>query len=918
MNRDAEIFAEAIELPEAERAAFLARACGGDAALRSRVEQLLAGYDAAGLFMESSPVARAAEELDEPVGARLGHYSIVRKLGEGGCGIVYLAEQHAPVRRLVALKVIKLGMDTRDVIARFEAERQALALMDHPGIARVFDAGATETGRPYFVMEYVDGQPIVRFCDGHSLDLRARLELFARVCAALQHAHQKGVIHRDIKPGNILVSLHDGVPQPKIIDFGIAKATQGRLTEHTVVTSLGQLIGTPAYMSPEQAAAAEDDIDTRSDIYSLGVLLYELLTGRPPYDPKSLVRAGIEEIRRIIREVDPPRPSHSLATLDHAGLTTLARQRRAAPTQLTSALRRDLDWIVMRCLEKNRERRYGTAAALADDIQRHLRSEPIVARPPHAAYLARKFVVRHRYACATALALSTALVTGTVVSLRQAARAERAETLAVRQREQAEALLAFMLGDYRTELKKIGKLDLLDSIGAQAMAYFSALDPLGLSDTALARQAKALTQIGETRLDQARYPEAAEAFAVAYARASALVDRHPRDADMLFERAQVEFWRGALARRRGDLTDAALWLARYRDSAAALLALEGGTLRAQQEFTSGLHNLAVVDLDLGRLDAARAGLVAERRAIEEMLARHPPTSALRFRLSDVESWLGTVEEQAGNFAAMRDRFAAAAERVAALAAAEPAVARWQLRLAEARVHQANAEQLVGHLELAGTLRAEARQRLETLVAQDPRNRQWLVALLRLRLHAAAAQLVRRDPTIAAQLGPLRAQLEALVAEEPTALEFHRQLANSWRLEGIARRLAGRPDAAEAAARAVEIGERLVRENRADRPTRGELAQARLAAGRIAAAAGDATAAAAHFEAAIAAVRPRLAGTTDWRVLDPVAQALALLGRPTEAAPHLAQLRRLGYRSIDPFAGPLLDLASTQESSAPNR
>ena len=917
MNRDAEIFAEAIELPEAERAPFLDRACAGDAGLRRRVDLLLAGYAAAGLFMEASPVVRTAESLEEPAGARIGHYTLVRKLGEGGCGIVYLAEQHTPVRRLVALKVIKLGMDTRDVIARFEAERQALALMEHPGIARVFDAGATDSGRPYFVMEYVDGQPFVRFCDGHSLDLRARLELFARVCHALQHAHQKGVIHRDIKPGNILVALHDGVPTPKIIDFGIAKATQGRLTEHTVVTSLGQLIGTPAYMSPEQAAAAEDDIDTRSDIYSLGVLLYELLTGRPPYDPKSLVRAGIEEIRRIIREVDPPRPSHSLATLDHVGLTTLARQRGAAPTQLTSALRRDLDWIVMRCLEKDRERRYGTAAALADDIQRHLRSEPIVARPPHAAYLARKFIVRHRFACASALALAVALVAGTVVSLRQAARATRAETLAIRQREQAEALLTFMLGDYRTELKKVGKLDLLDSIGAQAMAYFTALDPLGLSDTALARQAKALTQIGETRLDQARYPEAAEAFNVAHARAASLVQRHPRDPDMLFERAQVEFWQGVLARRRGDLPDAATWLTRYRDSAAALLALEGSTRRAQQEFTSGLHNLAVVDVDLGRLDAAREGLVAELRAIEDMLARHPPTSALRFRLSDVESWLGSVEEQAGRFDAMRAHFAAAAERVAALAAAEPSVAHWQLRLAEARVHQAHALQLTGRLDEAAPLRAEAQQLLGKLVAQDPRNRQWLVAMLRLRLHDAAAQLARRDPAIGPRLGPLREQLEALVAAEPRALEFNRQLAVAWRLEGVARRLAGATDAAAAHARAIAIGETLLRENRADRAVRSELAQARLAAGRLAAAAGATAEAAAYFQAALDAVRPRLAGSSDWRVLDPAGQALALLGRTTEAQPHLERLRSLGYRSVDPFAGPLLDLASTQQSSAPN-
>src|SRR5688572_7718086 len=406
MNRDAEIFAEAVDLPLADRAAFLDRACAGDADLRRRVELLLTGYDAAGLFMEASPANRPATPPGDLSGSVIGRYALVRKIGEGGCGVVYLAEQQEPVRRQVALKVIKLGMDTASVIARFEAERQALALMDHPDIARVFDAGATESGRPFFVMEYVDGIPVTKFCDEHSLDMPARLELFARICVALQHAHQKGIVHRDLKPSNILVALRDGAPAPKIIDFGIAKATQGRLTEHTLLTALDQFIGTPAYMSPEQAELRDVDIDTRSDVYSLGVLLYELLTGRPPYDPKSLVRAGIDEIRRIIREVDPPRPSTSLATLDHAGLATIARQRRAAPTQLTSALRGDLDWIVMRCLEKDRARRYGTASELADDVRRHLRQEPVVARPPDRLYRAQKFIARNRLACASAAAVT--------------------------------------------------------------------------------------------------------------------------------------------------------------------------------------------------------------------------------------------------------------------------------------------------------------------------------------------------------------------------------------------------------------------------------------------------------------------------------------------------------------------------------
>jgi serine/threonine protein kinase len=399
MIRDDEIFGEALDLTGAERATFLDRACAGDAALRARVEALLAGHDAAGAFLGQAAVERPQPTLpEEKPGDVIGRYTLLKKIGEGGCGVVYLAEQTEPVRRRVALKVIKLGMDTRQVIARFEAERQALALMDHPDIARVFDAGATAAGRPFFVMEYVDGVPITQFCDEHSLPMTTRLELFARVCVALQHAHQKGIIHRDVKPSNILVGQQDGQPAPKIIDFGIAKATQGRLTEATLITGFDQLIGTPAYMSPEQAELRELEIDTRSDIYSLGVLLYELLTGRPPFDPKSLIRAGVAEIRRIIREVEPARPSTVVSTLADADRTVIAHQRCAAPARLTSALRGDLDWIVMRCLEKDRGRRYDTAHELADDIRRHLRSEPVTACPPSALYRSQKFVARHRVA----------------------------------------------------------------------------------------------------------------------------------------------------------------------------------------------------------------------------------------------------------------------------------------------------------------------------------------------------------------------------------------------------------------------------------------------------------------------------------------------------------------------------------------
>ena len=351
------------------------------------------------------------------LGDHIGRYKLLQQIGEGGCGVVFMAEQSEPIRRKVALKVIKLGMDTKSVIARFEAERQALALMDHPNIAKVFDAGATNTGRPYFVMELVRGVRITDYCDQQKLTTSARLDLFTQVCHAIQHAHQKGIIHRDIKPSNILVTLHDGVPVPKVIDFGIAKATSDqRLTDKTLFTAFEQFMGTPAYMSPEQAEMSGLDIDTRSDIYSLGVLLYELLTGKTPFDGKELLASGLDEMRRTIREVEPERPSNRFSTMLAADLTSVARQRQTEASKLTSLIDGDLDWIVMKALEKDRTRRYETANEVVSDIQRHLSNEPILARPPSKLYRVQKSVQRNKLAFAAAGAAIGALTIGLCVA----------------------------------------------------------------------------------------------------------------------------------------------------------------------------------------------------------------------------------------------------------------------------------------------------------------------------------------------------------------------------------------------------------------------------------------------------------------------------------------------------------------------
>jgi len=415
-----EVFGKAIEIGSAaERAAFLVEVCGDNADLRKDVEDLLSAAARAGTFMDRPAVGMKPTvglPITEGPGTTIGRYRLMEQIGEGGMGIVYVTEQREPVRRKVALKIIKPGMDTKDVIARFEAERQALALMDHPNIARVFDAGTTDSGRPYFVMELVRGIPITEYCDQNNLTARERLELFLSVCQAVQHAHQKGVIHRDVKPSNVLVTLHDGTPVVKVIDFGVAKAINQHLTERTVYTRHKQMIGTPPYMSPEQAELSGLDVDTRTDIYSLGVLLYELLTGTTPFDAERLRQAAYDEMRRIIREEEPPKPSTRISTLGEPA-TAISARRKSDPKRLSQLVRGDLDWIVMKALEKNRTRRYETAIGLAVDVQRYLKDQPVEARAPSTLYRVRKFARRNKFALGTGGLVAAAVFLGVAATL---------------------------------------------------------------------------------------------------------------------------------------------------------------------------------------------------------------------------------------------------------------------------------------------------------------------------------------------------------------------------------------------------------------------------------------------------------------------------------------------------------------------
>jgi WD40 repeat protein/serine/threonine protein kinase len=421
------------------RRLYLARTCEDDDALLARVEALLRVHDDDLTFLQSPAVPRSADAalVREGPGDRIGPYKLIEVIGEGGFGIVFVAQQQQPIRRVVALKIVKPGMDTRDVVARFEAERQALAMMDHPNIAHVFDGGTTDSGRPYFVMELVKGVPITQYCDDHQLTPRDRLLLIENVCQAVQHAHQKGVIHRDLKPTNVLVAAYDGRPVPKVIDFGVAKALGERLTERTLMTSFGGIVGTLEYMSPEQAEFNARDVDTRADIYSLGVLLYELLTGTTPLTRERLKQAAMSEALRLIREEEPPKPSTRLSDSRGARAST-SEQRKLDPKMLVRELRGDLDWIVMKALDKDRDRRYQTANGLARDIERYLHDEPVEACPPSAAYRLRKFAHKNRKALAVVAAFAVLLIAATAISTWQAFRATLAERTTGRERDRAE------------------------------------------------------------------------------------------------------------------------------------------------------------------------------------------------------------------------------------------------------------------------------------------------------------------------------------------------------------------------------------------------------------------------------------------------------------------------------------------------
>ncbi len=825
----------------------------------------------------------------------IGPYRVLEILGEGGMGMVYLAEQTEPVKRRVALKVIKPGMDSRQIIARFEAERQALAVMDHPNIATVFEGGVTEAGRPYFAMELVQGPSITDYCDQQRLSIRDRLQLFIPVCLAVQHAHQKGVIHRDLKPSNIPVTLLDGKPLPKVIDFGIAKAVGQRLCEETLLTQTGHLIGTPAYMSPEQAEMSGLDIDTRTDIYSLGVVLYQLLVGELPFDSNEL--QGLAALYTLL-EKEPPTPSARFKTLGERR-NTVADHRRTDPSTHDRRLKGDLGWITMRAMEKDRSRRYVTANSLASDIQRYLDHQPVIARAPSAAYRFGKFIRRHRVGVAAGTVVALALLISSVAVAVLAVEATRARNDADRRRLQAEDLISFMVGDLQNKLQPIGRLDVLDDVGDKALDYFASVPAEQLTDEELFRRSQAMSQIGAVRVAQGNLPAAREAFEESLALALGLADRDARNDEWQLGLAAAHFWLGYAQWRSGDLDTALQQFQRYLSVAQDNLSRDTSSLDWQLEVGYAHSNIGFVLQGRGDLEGALRAFETNMAIEQKLVARDPSNDQWQLDLANSHNTVGDIQVSQGELSDALDNFRQEVSIKSMLVRRDPANATWWQELAKAHNYLGGVLEVRGDLGGAIEQFREAVTILQRLVANDSTNVAWQRALATNRSRVGLSLLKRGERGPALQLfRDVEAMALATAAQDPTDPRYQRDLAQTHDRIGSALLASG--DVEGAIARCVianEILERLLQQNPEDREARRLLAESLNLYGAALSRRGDAEAAAASWGRVVEIIGDLAQGSNDWRLLEPWTRALLELNRVEEARASVMRLQEIGF--VDP-------------------
>jgi eukaryotic-like serine/threonine-protein kinase len=840
----------------------------------------------------TSPTAASSILPDHP--QQIGPYRIVRVLGEGGMGVVYLAYQSVPVRREVALKILKPGMDTRQVVARFESERQALAVMEHPGIARVFDAGATEAGRPYFVMERVDGVPVTEYCDARGLSVRERVRLFVQVCRAVQHAHQKGVIHRDLKPSNVLVSTHDSEPHCKVIDFGIAKATAHSGGEPAHLTQVDQAMGTPAYMSPEQADTSGLDVDTRADIYSLGVLLYQLLAGTLPFDAQAYRGWGF--VAQALAR-DPPAPAVRLAALAPGEQERVSGLRATTPAALRRELTGEAGWIVLKALEKDRDRRYDTANGLGLELERFLADEPLLAGPPSRRYRAGKFVHRHRAAVGFGAALVLLLLAFAAAMTVQARRIARARGVAEARQAQAEDLIGFMVGDLRTKLTPLGRLDVLDDVGKKALAYFAAVPADQLSDEELYRRSEALRQLGEVRADQGKLDDAMESFRQSMGLARRLAARDPANPEWQLGLAYSHYWIGYLHFVRREVDPALREFAPYVRITERLVAAHPDSARYRLELSYAHGNVASALEAKGDYRGALRENLTNLAVKQALVARDPANPELRFALATSHNKVGVLQRRLGNLAGALEHHRAELALEEALVAGNRGNAAWVGMLAVGRGYLAS-------LLVVRGAPAEAvplwRATLETHLRQAAADSTNMAARMSVGLDerglAGALLAAGHAGEALATAESSRRGFEALLARGPDSREWQRQLARSLTWEGRALEARSQADRAAAAARrAVQILQAQPATSRAEPDLGVYRAEASITLGAALEQLGRTAEARAEWSRALADAEPAAGAAPDTDQLASWAEALLRLDRRDVARPAVAELLRRGYR-----------------------
>jgi len=972
-ERDLFIAALQIEDP-AKRAAYLDQACGGDNELRKRLDILLAAHDRPASARESPVAANpqkvptgtepdetgggcelpasdeeptASEHQETPAPASLigtiiaGRYKLRQEIGEGGMGSVYLAEQTQPVMRQVALKLIKPGMDSRAVLARFESERQALALMDHPHIAKVFDAGSTEGGQPFFVMELVKGIPLTEYCDQHRLGLPERLALFRQICSAVQHAHQKGIIHRDLKPTNILVESHDGEPVPKVIDFGLAKATSGlQLSEHSLFTAFGTVAGTPLYMAPEQASFNALDIDTRADIYALGVILYELLTGSTPIRRETFRKAALEEMLRLIREVEPPTPSSRISTSET--LPSIAATRQSEPARLSRFVRGDLDWIVMKALAKERNRRYESAIALAQDIERFTHHEPVSAGPPTASYRFRKFARRNRAALATAGVFALLLVAATSVSAvlavwanRERVRALSAEKSAKEQQVRAQDREEMAIdavrryGDVVRETPELKNNPSLAKLRAtllrEPQTFFKRLRDRLQSDRettpdSLDRLAKASFDMGDLTAEIGDKQDALRAFEEARAILERLARENP--SVTLFQR-DLAMSQGSIGNLQSATGRPAEALASYDQARAILERLtreNPSVTRFQRDLAATHDNIGILQRETGRPAEALASY-EQARAIDVRLTRENP-SVTQFQSALAKSHIniGLLQSETGRPAEAIASFEQARAIVERLTRENPSVTEFQSDLAKSHNNIGLLQSETGRPAEALASYEQARAIFERLAREHPSVTEFQSDLAKSYFNIGFLQSDTGRPTEAlASSERARATFERLTRENPSVTEFQSALAKSYFNIGRVQSATGRP--AEALAsyeQARAIFERLTRENLSVTQFQSALANSHINIGLLHSETGRPAEAIASFERA-RAIFERLtrenpsvtAFQSDLaRGYSNIGRLQSGTGRPAEAIASFEQARAILERlarenpSVTPFQSEL--------------